>query len=67
MKTGGKTMLRDGYFIKEEPPKIGAHYTPQFYQKPATPEERFVQDIMLGARPYHESPMVKFLGRLLSV
>jgi len=60
-------MLRDGYFIKEEPPKIGARYTPQFYQKPATPEERFVQDIMLGARPYHESPMVKFLGRLLSV
>ncbi len=51
-------MLRDGYFIKEEPPKIGAHYTPQFYQKPATPEERFVQDIMLGARPYDESPMV---------
>jgi hypothetical protein len=67
MKIGGKTMLRDGYFIKEEPPKIGAHYTPQFYQKPATPEERFVQDIMLGARPYDESPMVKFLGRLLSV
>ncbi len=60
-------MLRDGHFIREEPPKIGAHYTPQFYQKPATPEERFVQDIMLGARPYHESPMVKFLGRLLSV
>ncbi len=26
-------MLRDGYFIKEAPPKIGAHYTPQFYSK----------------------------------
>ena len=60
-------MLRDGYFIKEEPPKIGAHYIPQFYQRVSTPEERFVQDIMLGARPYNESPMVKFLGRLLSV
>jgi len=60
-------MLRDGYFIKEEPPKIGAHYTPQFYQKPATPEERFVQDVMLGAQPYHESPITKFFGRLLSV
>jgi len=60
-------MLRDGYFIKEEPPKIGAHYIPQLYARPATPEERFVQDIMLGAQPYNESPMVKFLGRLLSV
>jgi hypothetical protein len=67
MKTGGKKMLRDGYFIREEPPKIGAHYTPQFYQKPATPEERFVQDIMLGVPVRYESPMVKFLGRLLSV
>jgi hypothetical protein len=60
-------MLRDGYFIKEEPPKIGAHYTPQLYQKPATPEERFVQDIMLGSKPYNLSPVTLFLGRLLSV
>ncbi len=60
-------MLRDGYFIKEEPPKIGAHYTPQFYQRDSTPEERFVQDIMLGVPIRYESPVVKFLGRLLSV
>ena len=25
-------MLRDGRFIKEEPPKIGSHYVPKFYQ-----------------------------------
>jgi hypothetical protein len=25
-------MLRDGQFIKEDPPKIGAHYVPKFYQ-----------------------------------
>jgi len=60
-------MLRDGNFIREEPPKIGAHYVPEFYAKPATPEERFVQDIMLGAKPHHESPLTKFFGRLLSV
>ncbi len=41
-------MLRDGHFIKEDPPKIGAHYVPQFYVKPATPEERFAQDVLLG-------------------
>ena len=60
-------MLRDGYFIKEEPPKIGAHYTPQFYQKPATPEERFVQDVMLGITPDKESPVTRLLGRLLRI
>lgn len=25
-------MLRDGRFIKEPPPKIGAHYVPRFYR-----------------------------------
>jgi hypothetical protein len=67
MKIGGMTMLRDGYFIREEPPKIGAHYIPQFYQRASTPEERFVQDIMLGAKPQQESPVVKLFGRLLSI
>jgi hypothetical protein len=67
MKIGGMTMLRDGYFIREEPPKIGAHYIPQFYQRVSTPEERFVQDIMLGSKPQQESPMTVFFGRLLSI
>lgn len=60
-------MLRDGYFIKEEPPKIGAHYVPEFYSKPATPEERFVQDVMLGITPDKESPVTRLLGRLLRI
>jgi hypothetical protein len=60
-------MLRDGYFIKEEPPKIGSHYVPEFYQKPATPEERFVQDVMLGITPDKESPVTRLLGRLLRI
>lgn len=60
-------MLRDGNFIREEPPKIGAYYVPQFYSRPSTPEERLVQDIMLGSKPYHESPITKFFERLLSV
>lgn len=60
-------MLRDGYFIKEAPPKIGAHYVPEFYQKPATPEERFVQDVMLGITPDKESPVTRLLGRLLRI
>lgn len=60
-------MLRDGYFIKEDPPKIGAYYVPQFYSRPATPEERLVQDIVLGAKPHRPSPVVKFFERLLGV
>lgn len=60
-------MLRDGHFIREEPPRIGAHYVPQFYSRPSTPEERLVQDIMLGAKPYNESPLTKLFGRLLGV
>lgn len=60
-------MLRDGYFIKEDPPKIGAHYIPQFYQRVSTPEERFMQDVVLGFKPHRPSPVTTFLGRLLGV
>ena len=31
-------MLRDGKFIKEDPPKIGSHYVPQFYTSVASNE-----------------------------
>ena len=60
-------MLRDGHFIQEELPRIGAHYVPQFYSRPSTPEERLVQDIMLGVKSNGESPLTKLFGRLLSV
>ncbi len=35
-------MLRDGKFIKEDPPKIGSAYVPQFY-KTVTDEEPVFQ------------------------
>lgn len=38
-------MLKDGMFVREEPPIIGRHYTPK---KTITPEERFVQDLLLS-------------------
>ena len=60
-------MLRDGYFIREEPPKIGAHYVPQFYNRPATPEERFVQDVVLGVQQRGPSMLSRVLGRLLAI
>lgn len=60
-------MLRDGNFIREDPPRIGAHYVPQFYARPTTPEERFMQDIILSVRPIKQSPITKLLGRLLAI
>ena len=61
-------MLRDGYFIREEPPRIGAHYVPQFYNRSTTPEERLVQDIVLG-QPMTQRPNVitRLFGRLLTI
>jgi len=47
--------------------RIGEFYLPPLYQRASTPEERFVQDIVLGAKPERESPVTLFLGRLLSV
>lgn len=60
-------MLRDGNFIKEDPPRIGAHYVPQFYSRPATPEERFVQDVVLGTPLRPPSVISRVLGRLLAI
>ena len=55
-------MLRDGKFIKEDPPKIGSHYVPQFYQSVTCNEptveyqtrwgnvhERYLSSIDVGA------------------
>jgi hypothetical protein len=47
-KRKGAKMLRDGQFIKEEPPKIGAHYLPTTQHKEFTEEERYTQMLLLG-------------------
>ena len=59
-------MLRDGKFIKEPPPKIGAHYMPQ---APSTfsREEQFVQSILLGIEERRQSFLSKVLGVMLRV
>lgn len=59
-------MLRDGYFIKEEPIKIGVHYVPQFYQRPTTPEERFMQDVILCEKLQQKRPVMEFLAKILA-
>lgn len=60
-------MLRDGKFIKETPPKIGAFYVPKFYQDNPTPEERLVQSLLLGCPESRPSVLSKFFGLMLRV
>lgn len=60
-------MLRDGQFIKEEPPKIGRFYVPKFKEEQCTPEERFAQSVLLGYRDPKLSLFSKVLGLMLRV
>ena len=60
-------MLRDGKFIREEHPKIGAFYVPQSKPENHTPEERFVQSLLLGYEEEDESFFSKFFGFMLRV
>ena len=60
-------MLRDGQFIKEEPPKIGKFYVPKFKEDEYSPEEQFMQGILLGYRNERHSFLSKVLGFILRV
>jgi hypothetical protein len=42
-------MLSAGKFIKEEPPEIGKLFIPEHKWEKFTPEERFVQDLLLDS------------------
>lgn len=59
-------MLKDGQFIKEDPPKIGAHYTPKAGTS-TTPEERLVQDVLLGFKNERQSFLSRVFGVMLRV
>ncbi len=60
-------MLKDGRFYKEELPKIGKFYTPKQKEDTCTPEERFVQDIILGHRDKGHTFLSKMLGFMLRI
>lgn len=60
-------MLKDGRFFKEEPPKIGKFYVPKQKEDQCTPEERFVQDIILGHREKGHTLLSKMLGLMLRI
>jgi len=60
-------MLRDGKFIKEEPPRIGQFYTPKLKEDDRTPEERFAQNLLLGYQEKQYSLLSKLFGFILRV
>lgn len=60
-------MLRDGKFIKEDPPKIGRFYAPKLKEDEWTPEERFMQSLLLGYKDDRHSFLSKVLGFMLRV
>lgn len=60
-------MLKDGKFIREEPPKIGRFYVPKLKEDEHTPEERFAQDLLLESKQERISLLSKFFGYMLRV
>ena len=60
-------MLKDGRFYKEELPKIGKFYIPKQKEDQCTPEERFVQDIILGHKDTGNRFLSKMLGYMLKM
>ena len=64
---GDTNMLSKGRFIKETPPKIGAHYAPVNKPVKPNPEETFIQNILLGGKPQKAPVLSKVLHVILSV
>ena len=60
-------MLKDGRYVKEEPPKIGKFYVPRQKEDYCTPEERFAQDIILGQQDKGHTFLSKMLGYMLRI
>lgn len=58
-------MLKDGVFVKEEPPTIGRCYVPKSKEESVTPEERFVQDILLGYKQNQQPILSRWFGLML--
>lgn len=60
-------MLKNGYFIKEDPPKIGAHYTRTYKPNTISKEEQFIQNVLLGIREQRQSFLSKILGFMIRI
>lgn len=60
-------MLREGTFIKENPPTIGQFYVPKYKVDQWTPEERFMQSVLLGIEEQKNSLLSKLFGLMLRI
>lgn len=52
-------MLKDGMFVREEPPIIGRHY---ISKQDITPEERFVQNILLAGKQARQPVLPRWVS-----
>ncbi len=60
-------MLKQGRFIKEEPPQIGRFYMPKVIEREQTAEELFARNLILGNVEKKYSFFSKFLSVMLKV
>ena len=54
-------MIRDGQFIREELPRIGAFYNPELKQREYTYEELFFQDVFLQSNAFKPNIIKKLV------
>ena len=59
-------MLRDGKFIKEDPPKIGCNYIPPL-EREYSDEEQAMQEINLGSKPRMDFKESDVIFRILMI
>ena len=60
-------MLRDGRFIKEQPPQIGRFYLPSSKDRVYTREEVFAQSVVLGYEGKKGVVLSKVLSFILRI
>jgi hypothetical protein len=60
-------MLKDGKFIKEPPPKIGAFWVAPYKQRELNNEERLAEALYRGYNPERMGLTAKLINALLRI
>jgi hypothetical protein len=60
-------MLKDGKFIKEPPPKIGAFWVAPYKQRELTNEEKLAEALYCGYNPERVGLTTKLINALLRI
>ena len=60
-------MLKKGRYIKEEPPKIGRHWSYAMAKRRKTEEEYFAEAILRGDKIHSYTRLEHFVARLIGI